>query len=42
MVAGDDTVVIHHEIDHLNSLLFVDRVESVEDLNKVREDEMAG
>jgi peptide deformylase len=38
---GNAAAVIHHEIDHLNGLLFIDRVESVEDLFEIREDEMA-
>jgi peptide deformylase len=36
---GFDAVVIHHEIDHLDGVLFIDRVESTEDLYRVREDE---
>ncbi len=36
---GFDAVVVHHEIDHLDGVLFVDRVESVENLYRVREDE---
>jgi peptide deformylase len=36
---GFDAVVAHHEIDHLNGVLFIDRVESVADLYRVREDE---
>jgi peptide deformylase len=36
---GFDAVVVHHEIDHLDGVLFTDRVESVEDLYRVREDE---
>lgn len=36
---GFDAVVVHHEIDHLDGVLFIDRVESVEDLYRVREDE---
>jgi peptide deformylase len=36
---GFDAVVVHHEIDHLNGVLFIDRVEKVEDLYHVREDE---
>jgi peptide deformylase len=34
-----DAVVVHHEIDHLDGILFIDRVGSVEDLYRVREDE---
>lgn len=29
---GFDAVVIHHEIDHLDGILFVDRIECMEDL----------
>jgi peptide deformylase len=36
---GFDAVVVHHEIDHLNGVLFIDRVEKVEDLYRVRENE---
>ena len=36
---GFDAVVIHHEIDHMNGVLFIDRVESVEKLYTVKEDE---
>jgi peptide deformylase len=36
---GFDAIVVHHEIDHLNGVLFIDRVENVEDLYQVREDE---
>ena len=36
---GFDAVLVHHEIDHLNGVLFIDRVESVDDLYTVREDE---
>jgi peptide deformylase len=36
---GFDAVVVHHEIDHLDGVLFVDRIESIEDLYTVREDE---
>jgi peptide deformylase len=34
-----DAVVVHHEIDHLNGVLFIDRLEKLEDLYQVREDE---
>ncbi len=34
-----DAVVIHHEIDHLDGILFVDRVESIEDLYQVHQKE---
>jgi peptide deformylase len=36
---GFDAVVVHHEIDHLEGVLFIDRVENIEDLYWVREDE---
>jgi len=32
-------VVVHHEIDHLNGVLFIDRIQDVNDLYRVREDE---
>lgn len=35
---GFDAVVVHHEIDHLNGLLFIDRINTIEDLYHVRED----
>lgn len=34
-----DAVLVHHEIDHLDGVLFIDRVENVDDLYRVREDE---
>ena len=33
--AGFDSVVVHHEIDHLNGVLFIDRIESLDDLYRV-------
>ena len=36
---GFDAVVVHHEIDHLDGVLFVDRVQSIEDLYQVGIDE---
>lgn len=33
---GFDAVVVHHEIDHLNGVLFIDRVACPEDLYHVR------
>ncbi len=36
---GFDAVLIHHEIDHLEGILFIDRVTSINDLYRVREDE---
>ena len=35
---GFDAVVVHHEIDHLNGVLFIDRIGSVDDLYRVEED----
>ena len=36
---GFDAVVVHHEIDHLRGVLFIDRVESIEDMYQVYPDE---
>jgi len=36
---GFDAVVVHHEIDHLDGVLFIDRIENPEDLYTVRKDE---
>jgi peptide deformylase len=36
---GFDAVVVHHEIDHLDGVLFIDRAEKPEDLYWVRVDE---
>jgi peptide deformylase len=36
---GFDAVLVHHEIDHLDGILFIDRIESAEDLYRVEEDE---
>ena len=36
---GFDAVLVHHEIDHLNGVLFIDRVAKPEDLYRVRENE---
>ena len=33
---GFNAVLVHHEIDHLDGVLFIDRVESIEDLYRVR------
>jgi ABC-type Zn2+ transport system substrate-binding protein/surface adhesin len=30
-----DAVLVHHELDHLDGVLFIDRVESVEELYRV-------
>jgi peptide deformylase len=35
---GFDAVVVHHEIDHLDGVLFVDRVERLEDLYRLGKD----
>ena len=34
-----DAVVVHHEIDHLDGVLFIDRVERLEDLYRIQTDE---
>ncbi|MBN1429448.1 MAG: peptide deformylase [Anaerolineae bacterium] len=36
---GFDAVVVHHEIDHLDGVLFIDRVKDINDLYTVRQDE---
>lgn len=36
---GFDAVVIHHEIDHTDGVLFLDRIKSPEDLYTIQEDE---
>lgn len=36
---GFDAVLVHHEIDHLNGVLFIDRVTSVADLYRIEENE---
>jgi peptide deformylase len=36
---GFDAVVVHHEIDHMDGVLFIDRVERLEDLYQVRADD---
>ena len=35
---GFDAVVVHHEIDHLDGVLLIDRVESLEDLYRLQVD----
>jgi peptide deformylase len=35
---GFDAVIVHHEIDHLNGVLFIDRIERLEDLYRVKQD----
>ncbi|GAC1478117.1 MAG: peptide deformylase [Ktedonobacteraceae bacterium] len=32
--------IVQHEIDHLNGILFIDRLDSPEDLREVREDDL--
>ena len=39
VLEGFDAVVVHHELDHLDGVLFVDRVEDIADLYRLREDE---
>jgi peptide deformylase len=39
---GFDAVVVHHEIDHLDGVLFIDRVQSIEDLYRVQVDDSGG
>lgn len=36
---GFNAVVVHHEIDHLDGVLFIDRIKSVNDLYTIRENE---
>ena len=36
---GFDAVVVHHEIDHLDGVLFIDHVEHFEDLYRILENE---
>jgi peptide deformylase len=36
---GFDAVVVHHEIDHLDGVLFIDRVQSMDDLYRLGLDE---
>jgi peptide deformylase len=36
---GFDAVLVHHELDHLEGILFIDRAKSLEDLYHVRKDE---
>jgi peptide deformylase len=36
---GFDAVVVHHEIDHLEGILFIDRIECMEDLYRIRKNE---
>lgn len=39
VITGFNAVVTHHEIDHLDGVLFVDRIEKLEDLYRVSMDE---
>jgi peptide deformylase len=32
---GFDAVLVHHEIDHLDGVLFIDRIESLDDIYRV-------
>jgi len=36
---GFNAVVVHHEIDHLDGVLFIDRIEQLEDLYRLAKDE---
>lgn len=36
---GFDAVVVHHELDHLDGVLFIDRIESLADLYHIKKDE---
>lgn len=36
---GFDAVIIHHEIDHLDGVLFIDRIEKIDDLYTIRQNE---
>ena len=36
---GFNAVVVHHEMDHLDGVLFINRIESVNDLYTIRENE---
>ncbi|MGD2026664.1 MAG: peptide deformylase [Anaerolineales bacterium] len=36
---GFNAVLVHHEIDHLDGVLFIDRIEKIEDLYRVSIDE---
>ena len=36
---GFDAVVVHHELDHLDGVLFIDRIENPEDLYRIDLDE---
>jgi peptide deformylase len=36
IVEGFDAVVVHHEIDHLDGVLFIDRIQRKEDLYLIK------
>ena len=36
---GFNAVVVHHELDHLDGVLFIDRIENPQDLYTIRENE---
>ncbi len=36
---GFDAIVVHHEIDHLNGVLFIDRIADIKDLYRLKENE---
>jgi peptide deformylase len=36
---GFESVIVHHEIDHLDGILFIDRIARIEDLYRIRETE---
>jgi len=36
---GFNAVVVHHEIDHLNGVLFIDRIKNMDDLYTIRTNE---
>jgi peptide deformylase len=36
---GFDAVVVHHEIDHLDGIVFIDRIKNTDDLYRVRKNE---
>lgn len=39
IITGFDAVVVHHEIDHLNGVLFIDRIDDSADLYRIRKNE---
>jgi len=36
---GVNAVLVHHEIDHLDGILFIDRISNIEDLYRIEENE---